>query len=123
MKKSDLNNSMIVQTTHNRYGFIELEKNRINICYDPDMINQNYIPDLISLDDVFEFGDGQLGVGFILTQEEKDRDPEDYILNKVGDIIIMYEFVSVFQVNKIYSNGVGPYPPLIINKENKNENS
>lgn len=26
MKKSELNNSMIIQTEHNRYGFVELEK-------------------------------------------------------------------------------------------------
>lgn len=114
MKKSDLNNSMIVQTTHNRYGFVETEKNRINICYDPDMIEQNYTPDLVSLDDVFEFGNGQLGVGFILTQEEKNRDPEDYEFNKVGDVIIVYEFVGIYQANQIYDNGEGPYPPLKI---------
>lgn len=117
MKKSELNNSMIVQTEHNRYGFVETEKNRINICYDPDMIEQNYTPDIVSLDDVFEFGDGQLGVGFIVDKETKDRWPDEYADWEVGSLYIVYEFVAIFQVNKIYDNGVGPYPPLIIEEE------
>ena len=35
MKKNELETGMIIQTTHNRYGFVERDRNRIVICYDP----------------------------------------------------------------------------------------
>ena len=36
LKKSDLKTGMIVRTEHNRFGVVELEKDRIDFCYDPD---------------------------------------------------------------------------------------
>lgn len=39
MKKSDLKNGMIIQTEHNRFGVVEMKKNRINICYAPGYIH------------------------------------------------------------------------------------
>lgn len=80
------------------------------------MFEQNYTPDIVSLDDVFEFGNGQLWVGFIVTKEAKDKWPETYADFEVGSLYIIYEFVAIFQANKIYDNGVGPYPPLIIDE-------
>lgn len=79
------------------------------------MIEQNYTPDIISLDEVFEFGDNQLGVGFIMTKEIKNKWPDVYANLEPGELFIAYEIVAIFQTNKIYDNGVGPYPPLIIN--------
>ena len=35
MRKEDLRSGMIIQTEHNRFGVVELENNRIDICYDP----------------------------------------------------------------------------------------
>lgn len=112
MKKSELNNSMIVQTTHNRYGFVETENNRINFCYDPDRIEQDYTPDLVSLDDVFELEDGSLVVGTLVTEENKKKYSDLFEYYEVGDIAIWYEIIAVFQVHEIYNNGEGPYPPL-----------
>ena len=54
MKKSDLKQGMLVQTTHNRYGFVELDRNRIDFCYDPDVLKDEYANlEKISLDNVF----------------------------------------------------------------------
>ena len=113
MKKSDLQSGMCIQTNHNRYGFIELDRNRINICYDPDVIEDKYaVLEMVSLDDVYEFDDGRLGVGYILTQELKDSFPESYEDKEVGDICMSYEIVAVYKFNQIYYNGEGAYPLL-----------
>lgn len=115
MKKSDLKQGMCVQTTHNRYGFVELDRNRIDFCYDPDVIKDEYAHlEKISLDDVIEFGNEQLGIGFVVTEEVKGKYPDYYKYYEVGDICVMYEIVAVYTFNKIYDNGVGVYPPLII---------
>lgn len=101
MKKSDLKQGMLVQTTHNRYGFVELDRNRIDFCYDPDVLKDEYANlEKISLDNVFEFGSGQLGIGYITLDNE---------------ICIMYEIVAVYTFNKIYDNGEGSYPQLKFN--------
>ena len=82
MKKSDLKQGMCVQTIHNRYGFIELDCNRIDFCYDPDVLKDEYTNlEKVSLDDVFEYGDNQLGIGCIVTKELL------YIPLKMGYII------------------------------------
>lgn len=115
MKKSELKSGMMIQTEHNRYGFIELDRNRIHICYDPDCIHdedQHY--EMVSLDDVFEFGDEYLGIGFIVTRELKEKYPECYEDFEVGDICIAYEIVAVYGASIIYDNGIGPHPPLIL---------
>ena len=115
MKKSDLKQGMCVQTTHNRYGFVELDRNRIDFCYDPDVIKDEYAHlDKVSLDDVVEFGNEQLGIGFVVTEEMKGEYPDYYKYYEVGDIHVMYEIVAAYTFNKIYDNGVGVYPPLII---------
>ena len=116
MKKSDLKQGMCVQTTHNRYGFVELNKNRINFCYDPDMINdEDVVWEKVSLDEVVEYGNGQLGVGSIVTKELKDKYPNVYEDYEIGDTAVFYEIVAVYRFEKIYDNGEGPYPPLKYN--------
>lgn len=113
MKKSELKQGMCVQTTHNRYGFVELDRNRIDFCYDPDVIKDEYAHlEKVSLDDVVEYGNGQLGIGCIVTQELKEKYPTVYEYYEVGDIAVFYEIVAVYKFNKIYDNGEGPYPPL-----------
>lgn len=123
MKKSDLKQGMCVQTTHNRYGFVELDRNRINFCYDPDVIRDEAAHlEKVSLDDVLEFGNGQLGIGIIVTEEHRQKYPDCYGDFEVGDICIFYEIVAVYEFVKIYDNGVGPYPPLIVGDEENAEN-
>lgn len=115
MKKSDLRQGMCVQTTHNRYGFVELDRNRIDFCYDPDVVKDEYAClEKVSLDDVFEFGNGQLGIGAIVTKENKEEYPTVYTHYEVGELIIYYEIVAAYTFNKVYDNGVGAYPPLIV---------
>ena len=115
MKKSDLKQGMCVQTTHNRYGFVELDRNRIDFCYDPDVLNDEYAClEKVSLDDVVEFEEGRLGIGYIVTKEDKENYPQIYELCEVGEIRVLYEIVAAYTFNKIYDNGVGPYPPLIV---------
>ena len=114
MKKSELEQGMCVQTTHNRYGFVELDRNRIDFCYDPDFLDEYKVLEKVSLDDVFEFGDGQLGIGTIITEELRKKYPNVYGEYNVGEIVIFYEIVAVYKFNKIYDNGVGAYPPLIV---------
>lgn len=121
MKKSELQSGMIIQTTHNRYGFVELDRNRINICYDPDVLKDEYAHlEMVSLDDVFEYDDGKLGIGTIVTQEMKDKYPTVYDCFEVGGLCIYYDIVAVYTSKRIYYDGVGAYPPLIIN-ENEEE--
>ena len=115
MKKTDLKQGMLVQTTHNRYGFVELDRNRIDFCYDPDMLrDEDRVFERVSLDEVFEYGENQLGVGKIVTKEKKEKYPQLYEYYKVGEICIWYEIIAVYTFNKIYDNGEGPYPPLKI---------
>ena len=56
MKKSDLKDGMIIQTEHNRFGVVEMKKNRINICYAPGYIHDEDAKlhlEMLSLDDVY----------------------------------------------------------------------
>ena len=113
MKKSDLEQGMCVQTTHNRYGFVELDRNRIDFCYDPGPFLDEYrVLEKVSLDDVVEYGNEHLGIGFVVTQEIKDKYPDCYEYYEVGDVCVMYEIVAAYTFNKVYDNGIGPYPPL-----------
>jgi hypothetical protein len=115
MRKTDLKQGMCVQTTHNRYGFVEIDRNRIDFCYDPDVIKDEYAHlEKVSLDNVVEYGDGQLGIGFIVAQEQKEKYADCYSDYNVGDICVMYEIVAVYSFNKIYDNKVGVYPPLVL---------
>ena len=101
MKKSDLKQGMLIQTTHNRYGFVELVRNRIDICYEK-----------VSLDDIFEFGENQLGVGCIVTKELREKYPDCYGEFEENSVCIFYEIVAAYTFNRVYDNGEGPYPPL-----------
>ena len=115
MKKSDLKQGMLIQTTHNRYGFVELDRNRIDFCYDPDVLKDEYAHlEKVSLDEVFEYGDNQLGIGSVVTEDMKKEYPDVYGEYEVGSVVIWYEIVAVYTFNKIYDNGVGVYPPLKI---------
>lgn len=44
----------------------------------------------------------------------KSKFPDVYGDNKPGDLLINYEIVAVYTSNRVYYNGVGSYPPLII---------
>lgn len=112
MKKSELQSGMIVQTTHNRFGVVELEDNRIDICYDPDSLDEYKVLEKISLNDILEYGNEQLGIGFILDEESKTKHPDIYKNFSVGDTVIMYEIVAVYSLQQIYDNGEGIYPPI-----------
>lgn len=113
MKKSDLKQGMLIQTTHNRYGFVELDRNRIDICYDPDPFrDEDRVVEKLSLDEVFEFGDNQLGIGSIVTESMRKEYPDVYGEYEVGELIIWYEIIAAYTWNKVYDNGEGPYPPL-----------
>lgn len=115
MKKSELKSGMIIQTTHNRYGFVELDRNRINICYDPDVIKDEYAHlEMMSLDDVYEYDNGKLGIGCIVTEDLQKKYPDFYGEYSIGDLCIFYDIVAVYTSNRIYYDGVGAYPPLII---------
>lgn len=114
MKKTELKNGMIVQTTHNRFGVVEIEKNRIDFCYDPDCIDDNdKVLEKVSLDDILEFGNEQMGVGCTLTKELKEKYPNLFDMKNIGEIIIWYEIVAIYETKKIYDNGEGIYPPIV----------
>lgn len=117
MKKSDLEQGMLVQTEHNRYGFVELGENRIDFCYDPSKLDEYKHLDRISLDDVFEYGEGKLGVGFIVTEEEKEKYPDTYRNFEVGAVCIMYEIVAAYKVLKVYDSGTGVYPGIMVDTQ------
>ena len=117
MKKSDLKDGMIIQTEHNRFGVVEMKKNRINICYAPGYIHDEDAKlhlEMLSLDDVYELEDGCLGVGFILTEELKNKAPRCYEEDNVGDLIITYLITSVYGLSKIYGNGEWNVPVLYL---------
>ena len=108
IKKSELKSGMIIRTEHARYGFVELERNRIHICYDPTCIHdkdQRY--EMLSLDDIFEYEDGKLGVGFIVSKEQKEKYPDCYEEYNVGELCIAYEIVAVYGAKKIYEREEG----------------
>ena len=117
MKKLDLKDGMIIQTEHNRFGVVEMKKNRINICYAPGYIHDEDAElhlEMLSLDDVYELEDGCLGVGFILTEELKNKAPRCYEEENVGDLIITYLITSVYGLSKIYGNGEWNVPVLYL---------
>ncbi len=103
---------MIIQTTHNRYGVVEENDNRIDICYDPDSLDEDKVLEKISLDNIFEFGNEQLGVGCILDKKAKEEYPDVYRNYNVGDKVIFYEIVAVYNLQQIYNNGEGIYPSI-----------
>lgn len=103
MKKSELKQGMVIQTASDRYGFIELDKNRIDICYDPRTYSdKDKVLEKVSLDDIFEFGDGQLGIGKIVTEEDKATHPTVFEYFEVGEVCIWYEINAVYNLDKIY---------------------
>ena len=117
MRKSDLKDGMIIQTEHNRFGVVEMKKNRINICYAPGYIHDEDAElhlEMLPLDRVYEFGDGRLGVGFILTEEQKNNAPRCYEEDNVGDLIITYEITSAYGLSKIYGDGKWNVPVLYL---------
>lgn len=64
------------------------------------------------MDDVFEFGKGQLGIGCVLDDKMKEKYPKIYYDRKIGDVIIFYEIVAVYDLQQIYFNGEGVYPTI-----------
>lgn len=112
MRKEDLRSGMIIQTEHNRFGVVELENNRIDICYDP-VLDDNYKTlEKVLMEDVFNFGEEQLGIGTIVTQELKEQFPSIYDSYKVGEVAIFYEIVAIYDLKQIYSNKTGIFPDI-----------
>ena len=103
MKKSDLKDGMIIQTEHNRFGVVEMKKNRINICYAPGYIHDEDAKlhlEMLSLDDVYECEDGSLVVGFILTEEMKNTDQLYWVgmmnnFRNIAEEIVLNELIYV----------------------------
>lgn len=117
MKKSDLKTGMIVQTEGNRFGVIELEKNRINVCYAPGYIRDEDVTlhlGMLSLDNVYELEDGSFGVGFILDEETKTKYSECYKEDEVGDLIISYFITSVYGLSIVSGEGKWNVPTLYL---------
>ncbi len=107
MKKSDLKTGMIVRTEHNRLGVVELEKNRIDFCYDPVLIEEYKHLNKVSLDEVFFYGGNKIGVGLIVTKELQEKYPDVYCEFNIGDLCIAYDIVAIYDLHQIYSNGMG----------------
>ena len=72
MKKEELKSGMIVQTTHNRFGVVEINKNRIDFCYDPDSKDEYKSLNRVSLDDVVEINE-KIGIGGYVTEDLKQQ--------------------------------------------------
>lgn len=117
MKKTDLKDGMIIQTEGNRFGVVETKYNRINICYAPGYIRDEDAElhlEMLSLDDIFELEDGSLGVGFVLSAEAKQKNPECYEEYEIGDVIIIYEITSVYGLAIIHGSGEWNIPKLYL---------
>lgn len=119
MRKSELKTGMIVQTEYDYWGVVEIENNQIDFCYRPFGDRESNDYQVVSLDDVYEFGDGKLGIGVIITKQMFERNSktfgDDPFYGKtIGDLIITEEFVAVYGLQQIYYNGEGTFPPLKI---------
>lgn len=107
LKKSDLKTGMIVRTEHNRFGVVELEKDRIDFCYDPDPSDELKNIETVSLDELIEIG------GFV-TDELQERLPDLFQEKEIGSPFLWYRIVEVYELNRIYDSGVGVYPNIVI---------
>ena len=90
MKKEELKSGMIVQTTHNRFGVVELKENRIDFCYDPDSKDEYKSLNRVSLDDVVEINE-KIGIGGYVTEDLKQQYSNLFEHLKVGDPYFAYE--------------------------------
>jgi len=115
MRKKELKSGMIVQTTHNRFGVVEVKKNRIDFCYDPDFKDEYKLLNRVSLDDVVEI-DGKLGIGGYVTEDLKQQYSNLFEHLKVGDPYFAYEIVAVYDLQKIYDNNESIYPNIKISE-------
>lgn len=113
MKKSDLKTGMIVRTEHNRFGVVELEKDRIDFCYDPDPSDELKKIETVSLDELIEIGNA-LGIGGFVTDELQERLPDLFQEKEIGSPFLWYRIVEVYELNRIYDSGVGVYPNIVI---------
>ena len=113
MKKSDLKTGMIVRTEHNRFGVVELEKDRIDFCYDPDPSDELKNIETVSLDELIEIGN-TLGIGGFVTDDLQERFPDLFLDKEFGSPFLWYRIVEVYELNRIYDSGVGVYPNIVI---------
>ena len=111
MKKEELESGMIVQTTHNRFGVVEINENRIDFCYDPDSKDEYKSLNRVSLEDVVEI-DGKLGIGGYVTEKLKQQCENLFQCFQIGDPYFIYEIVAVYDLHKIYDNNEGIYPNI-----------
>ena len=115
MKKEELKSGMIVQTTHNRFGVVELKENRIDFCYDPDSKDEYKSLNRVSLDDVVEINE-KIGIGGYVTEDLKQPYSNLFEHLKVGDPYFAYEIVAIYDLQKIYDNNEGIYPNIKISE-------
>lgn len=113
LKKSDLKTGMIVRTEHNRFGVVELEKDRIDFCYDPDSSDELKKIETVSLDELIEI-DNTLGIGGFVTDELQERLPDLFQEKEIGSPFLWYRIVEIYELNRIYDSGVGVYPNIVI---------
>nr|DAU03012.1 MAG TPA: AgrD [Caudoviricetes sp.] len=113
LKKSDLKTGMIVRTEHDRFGFVELEQNIIDFCYEPNCPDNFKRLEKVSIDNLIEI-DGVLGIGGYVTEELKEQLPDLFQEDEINAPFLWYRIVEVYQLDKIYDNGIGVYPGIII---------
>lgn len=111
MRLQDLKEGMIVQTTHNRFGVVE--RDCINIIYDPDYIDDGQVLEKIPLSELVEVN-SKIGVGLTVTKEDIEKFNGLFSIDDIGKTYLWYEFVAVYTLTKIYDNGEGIYPNIIV---------
>lgn len=104
---------MIVRTEHDRFGFIKLEQNIIDFCYEPDCPDNFKHLEKVSMDNLIEI-DGVLGIGGYVTEELKEQLPDLFQEDEINTPFLWYRIVEVYRLDKIYDSGIGIYPGIII---------
>lgn len=106
MRVTDLKTGMIVRTQNGRFGFVEVEKNRIVFCYDPSHFDDgdanfeciSISPKKDSTSACFNFMDDGIAVGY-RTDPLFDTDTVEH--TEFGDYVMLYCISEVFEMNKI----------------------
>ena len=103
MRKCDLKSGMIIKTEKNFYGVIEKDRNIIDMCYNPDVFSYKHTyHKILSLDDIYEYDNGKLCIGYIVTEDMKKFYPDFYRTYKSGDIYIVSKIVAIYIKTPIY---------------------
>ena len=94
---------MIIRTEHDRFGFVELEQNIIDFCYEPNCPDDFKRLEKVSIDNLIEI-DGVLGVGGYVTEELKEQLPDLFQEDEINAPFLWYRIVEVYQLDgkKVY---------------------